>query len=155
MLDINKDKYIIVEIIPTNSNKNLGEIIQIQALKIDGLKLINRFDYRLNLDLIKIPDLRNMLNYDIDSFTYKESSNDILAEFKSFIEDYPLLIIDNSYTRDYLSPISNIKESIFKYLDMEITDDVFDKLIDKYSLVPSNHLVDLLYEGLIQESNKN
>ena len=54
MLDINKDKYIIAEIIPTNSNKNLGEIIQIQALKIDGLKLINRFDYRLNLDLIKI-----------------------------------------------------------------------------------------------------
>ena len=154
MLDINKDKYIIVEIIPTNSNKNLGEIIQIQALKIDGLKLINRFDYRLNLDLIKIPDLRSMLNYDIDSFTYKESANDILDEFKSFIEDYPLLIIDNSYTRDYLSSISNNKESIFKYLDMETTDDVFDNLIDKYSLVPSNHLVDLLYEGLIQESNK-
>ncbi len=154
MLDINKDKYIIVEIIPTNSNKNLGEIIQIQALKIDGLKLINRFDYRLNLDLIKIPDLRNLLNYDIDNFTYKDNSNDILDEFKSFIEDYPLLIIDNSYTRDYLSSIDNNKESIFKYLDMETTDDVFDKLIDKYSLVPSNHLVDLLYEGLIQESNK-
>ncbi len=154
MLDINKDKYIIVEIIPTNSNKNLGEIIQIQALKIEGLKLIKRFDYRLNLDLIKIPDLRSMLNYDIDNFTYKDNSSDILDEFKSFIEDYPLLIIDNSYTRDYLSSIDNNKESIFKYLDMETTDDVFDKLIDKYSLVPSNHLVDLLYEGLIQESNK-
>ena len=154
MLDINKDKYIIVEIIPTNNNKDLGEIIQIQALKINGLKLIKRFDYRLNLDLIKIPDLRNMLDYDRDNFTYKDNSKDILDEFKTFIEDYPLLIIDNSYTRDYLSSINNNKESIFKYLDMDLTDDVFDKLIAKYSLVPSNHLVDLLYEGLIQESNK-
>ncbi len=153
MLDISKDKYIIVEIIPTNADSKKGEIIQIQALMIDGLKLLKRFDYRINLDLIDIPDLRNMLSYDIDSFTYKDNSKDILNDFKIFIEDYPLLIIDNNYTRDYLKKIKNKKESIFNYLNMEMSDDVFDKLIDKYKLVPSNHLVDLLYEGLIQEVN--
>ena len=151
MIDIKNDKYIIVEIIPTSLNSSKGSIIQIQALKIDGLKLKDRFDYRINLDLINIPDLREMISYDIDSFKYTNNSNDLIKEFKVFIEDLPLLIIDNSYTKDYLKSIKNKKESIFKYLDMEFSDDVFDKLINKYNLEPSNHLVDLLYESLIQE----
>ena len=154
MIDIKNDKYIIVEIIPTSLNSSKGSIIQIQALKIDGLKLKDRFDYRINLDLIDIPDLRKMISYDIDSFKYTNNSNDLIQEFKVFIEDLPLLIIDNSYTKDYLKSIKNKKESIFKYLDMEFSDDVFDKLIKKYNLEPSNHLVDLLYESLIYESNK-
>ena len=152
MIDIKNDKYIIVEIIPTSLNSEHGSIIQIQALKIDGLKLKDRFDYRINLDLIDIPDLREMISYDIDSFKYTNNSNDLIKEFKVFIEDLPLLIIDNSYTKDYLKSIKNKKESIFKYLDMEFSDDVFNKLIKKYNLEPSNHLVDLLYESLIQEN---
>ena len=151
MIDIKNDKYIIMEIIPTSLNSSKGSIIQIQALKIEGLKLKDRFDYRINLDLIDIPDLRKMISYDIDSFKYSDNSNDLIKEFKVFIEDLPLLIIDNSYTKDYLTNIENKKESIFKYLDMEFSDDVFDKLINKYNLEPSNHLVDLLYESLIQE----
>ena len=32
---------------------------------------------------------------------------------------------------------------------------VFEEMIDKYHLEPSNHLVDLVYEAIILESNKN
>ena len=39
-------------------------------------------------------------------------------------------------------------------MDLEISDDVFDKLMKKYNLEPSNHLVDLLYESIINDSNK-
>ena len=46
-MDFNKDKYIIVEIIPTRSNSKDGFIAQISALKLEGLKLIDRFDYRV------------------------------------------------------------------------------------------------------------
>ena len=94
-----------------------------------------------------------VISYDKDKFKYTNNSNDIIQEFIAFIEDLPLLIIDNSYTKDYLESIKNKKESIFKYLDMDFSDDVFDKLIKKYNLEPSNHLVDLLYESLIYEIN--
>ena len=36
---------------------------------------------------------------------------------------------------------------------MEHSYDVFNKIIKKYNLEPSNHLVDLLYEAIIYESN--
>jgi len=36
---------------------------------------------------------------------------------------------------------------------MEYTLDIFDRIIKKYNLVPSNHLVDLIYEALIYETN--
>ena len=75
----------------------------------------------------------------------------ILEEFKNWIQDYPLLIIDNEYTKNYLSSIPNPKESIFKYLDILNDDKVIDKMISKYQLEPSNYIVDLLYEALIQE----
>ena len=74
-----------------------------------------------------------------------------MKKFKEFIEDLPLLIIDNSYTRNYLEEFDNEKESIFKYLNLDITDDVFDRLINKYNLEVSNYLVDLLYEAIIRE----
>ena len=74
-----------------------------------------------------------------------------MKNFKKFIEDLPLLIIDNTYTRNYLEDIDNKKESVFKYLGLEVTDDVFDKLMNKYGLGPSYYLVDLLYEALIKE----
>ncbi len=75
--------------------------------------------------------------------------------YQKVIKIFPLLIIDNEYTKDYLKDFTNLKESIFKYLNLELTDDVFTNLINKYNLEPSNNLVDLLYEGLIYESNNN
>ena len=148
-------EYIILEIIPTTSKKETGKIIQIQALKLNNLKLLDRLDIRLDESNITNPDLLAMINYDKESFTYFQDEEKLLETFKNFISDLPLLIIDNEYTKDYLKDFTNLKESIFKYLNLELTDDVFSNLIKKYNLEPSNNLVDLLYEGLIYESNNN
>ena len=147
-------KYVILELIPTSSNKKTGDIIQLSALKLDGLNLIDRFDYRLNENKIKIPDLIEMISYDKDNFKYVDSTDKIIEEFKNWIEQLPLLIIDNSYTLSYLEDINNKKESIFKHLNMSYSDDIIEKIIKKYNLEPSNYIVDLLYEALIYESNK-
>ncbi len=145
-------KYIILEIIPSASKRETGNILQIQALKLDELKLIDRFDYRLDIPLNN-PDLLNMISYDKDKFTYVKDEKELINDFKNFISDLPLLIIDNPYTLDYLKNINNPKESVFKHLNLEYSQDIFDKIITKYNLEPSNHLVDLLYEALIYESN--
>ena len=145
-------EYIIVEIIPNHSNSKVGFIVQLQALKINDDKIIDRLDLRVNEELIDNPDLLKMISYDKDMFNYVDKDT-IMKEFIKFIGKDKLLIIDNYYTIDYLKEIKNKKESIFKYLDLELTDDVFDKLIKKYKLEPSNHLVDLLYEALIFEKN--
>ena len=146
-------KYVIVEIIPNHSNSKIGFIVQLQALKINDNKIIGRIDLRVNDKLITNNDLLKMISYDKKMFQYKDNKDDIIKEFKEFIGKDKLLIIDNYYTIDYLKNIENKKESIFKYLGLEISDDVFDKIIDKYQLEPSNHLVDLLYEALIFENN--
>ena len=148
-------EYIILEIIPTTSTKETGKIIQIQALKLNNLKLLDRLDIRLDESNITNPDLLAMISYDKENFTYFQDEEKLLETFKNFISDLPLLIIDNEYTKDYLKDFTNLKESIFKYLNLELTDDVFTNLIKKYNLEPSNNLVDLLYEGLIYESNNN
>lgn len=148
-------EYIILEIIPTTSKKETGKIIQIQALKLNNLKLLDRLDIRLDESNITNPDLLAMISYDKENFTYFQDEEKLLETFKNFISDLPLLIIDNEYTKDYLKDFTNLKESIFKYLNLELTDDVFPNLINKYHLEPSNNLVDLLYEGLIYESNNN
>lgn len=146
-------KYVVLELIPSGSNAKTGIIIQLQALKLDGIKLIERFDYRLDENLIENNDLKNLVSYDKEMFCYVNDTNVILENFKKWIGKLPLLIIDNSYTLDYLSEIKNKKESVFKYLDLSLSNDVFDKLITKYELEPSNHIVDLLYEAIIKESN--
>ena len=145
-------EYIIVEIIPNHSNAKVGFIVQLQALKIKEDKIIDRLDLRVNESLITNNDLLNMISYDKEMFTYVNDKETILKSFTSFIGKDQLLIIDNYYTLDYLKDIKNKKESAFKYLGLELTDDVFDKLIKKYKLEPSNHLVDLLYEALMYES---
>ena len=94
-----------------------------------------------------------MISYDKEMFTYTNNKENIINEFVKFIGKDKLLIIDNYYTIDYLKSIKNKKESVFKYLDLDLTDDVFDKLINKYQLEPSNHFVDLLYEAIIFEKN--
>lgn len=155
MLNIEKDKYIILELIPSHSKSELGSIIQLQALKLEGLKLISRFDYRLDENKIDNKDLKEIVSYDKESFKYVSSSKKILNEFKKFSDGLPLLIIDNDYTKDYLKTLKNLKESILKYLNLDMSDDVFSKIISKYELEPTNHFVDLLYEALIKESNNN
>lgn len=148
-MNLNEKRYVILELIPTKSKD--GEIAQISALKLDGLKLEKRFDYRLDKSLIKIPELLNMLNYDNEAFKYAKTTKKIMDNFKRFIEDLPLLIIDNDYTKEYLKDIKNEKISVFSYFDIEVSYEAFEKLIKKYNLEPSDHYVDLLYEALIKE----
>lgn len=150
-MDVLKSKYVILEIIPTNLDPKRGDIAQLSAIKIDGIKLEDRFDYRLRKDKIKSQDILNMTNYDNEMFRYENDTKSIKEEFKKFIMDLPLLIIDDEYTRGYLSDFDNEKISAFDYFDLPVTFDVFDKLISKYKLEPSNYLVDLIYEALIKE----
>lgn len=149
MLDLDNNRYIILEIIPTSLSG--GDIVQISALKLNGIKLEGRFDYRLDKSLINIPELLEMTNYDNESFKYVKRSKTIINNLKKFIEDLPLLIIDNEYTNNYLEGIKNERINIFKYFDIEISNNCFNELMDKYNLEVSNHLVDLLYEALIKE----
>lgn len=146
-------KYIILEIIPTMSDPKYGKIAQLSALKLNGLVLEGRFDYRLKEKEIENQDILKMIDYDKKDFTYVDSSEEIMNQFRKFIEDYDLLMMDNSYTEKYLKEIKNKKESIFSCLHMEYSIDVIDKMIKKYQLEKSNYIVDLLYEALIFESN--
>lgn len=150
-MNLKEQKYIILEIIPTAIHPSKGDIIQLSALKLDGLQLLDRFDYRLHEDLIANKDFKDLTSYDKELFTYKDSTKDILTEFKIWIEDLPLLIIDNDYTKNFLETIKNNKESIFKYLDKEYQDNIIEVLIEEYNLEPSNYIVDLLYECLIKK----
>ena len=146
-------KYIILELIPTASTKEKGDIIQLSALKLEDLKLIDRFDYRLVDEKIPLTELKEMISYDKDKFIYKNETDEILEDFKNWSEDLPFLILNNSYTLDYLKELNNKKEDISDYLKIPFSDDIIDKVIDKYNLQPSNYIVDLLYEALIYESD--
>ena len=152
-MNLQKDKYIIVEIIPTHSNSEKGFIAQISALKLNGIILEDRFDYRVESNLIENEDIKRIISYDKNQFTYVNNIYFILEKFKKWSKNYPLLIIEETYTLDYLKEIKNKKELIYPYLNMEYSYDVFDKIKEKYKLKPSNHLVDLLYEAIIYEGN--
>lgn len=152
-MNLEKDKYIIVEIIPTHSKEEKGIIAQISALKLEGLKLLDRFDYRVKDEFIENEELKKVIQYDKKAFTYVDNPNFIPEKFKSWAKDFPLLIIEQSYTLDYLKELDNKKELIYPYLNMEHSYNVFNKIIKKYNLEPSNHLVDLLYEAIIYENN--
>ena len=151
--NLDKKEYIILEIIPTSPDPTKGEIAQLSALKLEGLTFIDRFDYRLKEENINNIYIEEMINYDKENFIYKDTTKEILKEFKECIKKYLLLIIDNDYTKEYLKDFKNKKESIFKYLGTCFYDDVFNEIIKKYNLEPSNYIVDLLYESLIYESN--
>lgn len=146
------NKYIIVELIPTTSKKETGDIIQLSALKIDNLSLIDRFDYRLNEDKIYFKKLLELIDYDKELFVYKNTTDEILNDFKEWCENYKILIIDNEYTKSYLKEFEN-RESIFDHLNMKYNDNIIDEIIEKYNLENSNYIVDLLYEALIYENN--
>ena len=152
-MELENKKYIIVEIIPTHSQSDKGFIAQISALKLDGLKLEDRFDYRVEDNLIENEDLKNMIQYDKKSFTYVNNKYFIIEKFKQWSKGYPLLLLEDSYTKDYLSELDNDMELVYKYLNLEYGLDVFDRIMKKYKLDPSDHLVDLIYESIIFESN--
>lgn len=152
-MNLQKDEYIIVEIIPTHSKAEKGFIAQISALKLKGIKLLERFDYRVDDKLIDNPDLKNLIKYDKKAFTYVDNIYFILEKFKKWAKDLPLMIIEEEYTLDYLKDLKNKKELVFKYFDMEYSLDIFERLMKKYSLEPSDHLVDLIYEAIIYEGN--
>lgn len=150
-MDLLKDKYVIVELIPTSIKRENGVLVQLSALKLNGIQLLDRFDYRISEEQVPLTDFIEMCSYDKESFTYLDSTENILACFQEWIEDYPLLIIDNLYTRNYLIGIPNKKESVFDYLKIENNDSAVETMISKYHLEPSNYIVDLLYEAIIQE----
>ncbi len=153
-MNLHKDKYIIVEIIPTHSDSDKGFIAQISALKLDGIKLLDRFDYRVKDNLIENDDLKRLISYDKEMFTYVDNIYFIIEKFKQWAEDYPILIVEETYTPGYLSELNNTKELIYPYIDMEYSLDVFDKIMDKYKIEPTNHLVDILYEAIIFHGEK-
>ena len=152
-MDIKKDKYIIVEIIPTRSSKDKGVIAQISALKLEGIKLLDRFDYRILDNLIDSLDVLNMVQYDKKSFTYVDNVYFIIEKFKQWSKGYPLLLLDDTYTRDYFSELDNKMELIYPYLNLEFHSNVLEEILTKYHLEASPHLVDLLYEAIIYEGN--
>lgn len=147
-----KKNYVILEIIPTKIDK--GEIVQLSALKIKNSKIIDRFDYRLNPNKVNNLDLIMMTSYNKDNFKYVNSSRKIKIDFKKWVENYELLIMDNLYTKNYIKYIKNNKKDIFSLLNLKLSDDIIDIIKKKYNLKDSNHIVDLLYEALIFESNK-
>ena len=153
-MNLHKDKYIIVEIIPTHSDSEKGFIAQISALKLEGIKLLDRFDYRVKDNLVENDDLKRLISYDKDMFTYVDNIYFIIEKFKQWAENYPILIIEEEYTPKYLKELDNKKELIYPYIDMEYSLDVFDKIMDKYKIEPTNHLVDILYEAIIFNDKK-
>ena len=91
-------KYIILEIIPSSFED--GDIIQFSAIKVQDFTVIDRFDYRLKEDNIKIKDFLQIISYDKDNFTYRDKTIEILKEFEEWSNNYKLLIIDNKYTEN-------------------------------------------------------
>lgn len=150
-MDILHEKYIILEIIPTTSRKETGDIAQISALKLDGLQLIERFDYRLKKEKILNPFVLEMISYDEDKFTQLNTTKSLLETFEVWSEGLPILILNNNYTNSYLSDLKNEKRDICTLLNISYSDDIIAKLITKYNLRQSNYIVDLLYESLLQE----
>lgn len=149
-MNLLNDEYIIIEIIPTAIHPSKGDIIQLSALKLKGIKLQDRFDERLEERLIALEDFKNMISYDKESFKYKTSTKEILDDFKNWSNNLPVLILDNEYTNNFLESISNKKESILKYLNKEYHDQIIEELIEEYNIEPTNYVVDILYESLIK-----
>lgn len=150
-MDLKKDRFIIMELIPTSLNPERGEIVQLSALKINGMQLEDRFDYRLNEKFIPYKSFVDLIDYDKEMFNYLDTKKEIMDKFENWIEDITLLTMDNEYTNNYLKDITNKKESVFDYLNITNTDDVIDRIMRLYNIEPTNHVVDILYEALIHK----
>ena len=77
----------------------------------------------------------------------------LIKKFKEWIEDLPILLIENDYTKDYLKDINNRMELVYPYLNVDYNYDVFNTIMAKYQIAHSNYLVDIIYEAIIAESN--
>ncbi len=149
-----KNEYVIVEIIPNRSKRELGgSIEQVSCLKIKDLYLVDSLYLRHNPEYIDIPDLVKMLDYGHDYFETTDYVNEVESRFKEFIGKTPLLIMDNDYTKNYLKDYPNKKKSIFKELDVEEHSNVFQEIMDLYGIQPTDDLVTILYEALISKHN--
>ena len=146
-MKLDKDEYVIVEVIPTKAKD--GDIVELTALRINGLKLIDRFNYRLNKSKVEIPEFLEMCSYDDDKFEYCDNTKDIVDSFKKWVGDLPLVVIDNTYTSNYLD-FSNKLELVFPHLELEVDGEVIQNMINKYKLEESNYIVDLVYEAIIR-----
>ena len=67
-MDLLKEEYIILELIPTAIHPTKGDIIQLSALKLKGIQLQDRFDERLEERLIALQDFKDLISYDKESF---------------------------------------------------------------------------------------
>ncbi|MBO5095297.1 MAG: hypothetical protein J6B98_00270 [Bacilli bacterium] len=141
------DKYVIVEIIPTTRFKNTGDIAQLCAIKCDN-DIISNLNLRLELEKIQVPDILNMVNYDIDKFEYLNTSNKIINKFKKFIKDYKLIIIPNEYTLDYLSDLDNEKISICEILKIKFSDNLINDIVSSYNLNQNDEIVEIMYKAI-------
>ena len=150
-MNIKKDNFVIVEIIPSNTYENGGMIVQISALKIKDLKLDERLDVRLCDKALPFPEMKRFIDYDNEEFTILDNEKDLLKALKDFCRNYPLLILDEIYTPSFLNYLDNDKECILNYLNLHYHKNIIDEIMTKYHLEPSNHIVDLLYEALMME----
>ncbi|MBQ8192545.1 MAG: hypothetical protein IJZ46_00515 [Bacilli bacterium] len=150
-MELINNKYIILELIPTALTPEKGDIVQLSAIKVDGLRILSRFDYRLNEDKIYIPDFLDMISYDKSEFVYKDTTKEILEDFNAWSEDITILIMNNKYTENFLKDIPNNKEFICNYLEKEYSDSLIEELIRENNLEESNYIVDLLFESLIKK----
>lgn len=150
-MDIKNDKFIILEIIPTNSRYNGGEIVQLSALKIEKLKLQERFDYRIKEENLSVPQIIDFINYDNEQFKYVDDDKEILKNFKDFASGYTLLFLDNIYTPSFFEDFDNSQKQILDYLDLDYSKEVINEIMKKYNIKPTNHIVDILYEALLMK----
>ena len=148
-MDLLKEEYIILELIPTAISPKKGDIIQLSALKLKGLQLQSRFDERLEERLIALDDFKELISYDKEEFKYKSSTKEILDDFQEWSNNLPLLILDNAYTNNFLENLPNKKEAILKYIGKEYIDHIIEDLIEENNIEPTNYIVDILYETLI------
>ena len=94
-----------------------------------------------------------MIKYDKKNFNYVDNIYFIIEKFKQWSKDYPLLLLEENYTKKYFTELKNKQELVYPYLNLEYEPNIFDKIIDKYKLELSDHLVDLVYEAIIYEGN--
>lgn len=154
MKNITKDKYIILELIPTSLKPENGQLVQLSAIKMDGLKVIDRFDYRLNEDKIKLKDIIDIISYDKDCFKYVDEVDELWNDFNKWSDNLTIIHMDDPYTLNYINHLTNAKALVHDYLDIPYTEKFIETIIDKYKLEPTNYIVDLLLEALIYHSNE-
>ena len=86
----------------TSSDSKKGIIAQLSALKLDGIKLIDRFDYRIDEKLVNNKDDRKMISYDKDNFIYTDNPDLILSEFKNGVVIYQLCLLKRTILKKVL-----------------------------------------------------